>query len=166
MCFCVCVSVNLCVYVCVYVCVYICVYVCVYLCVCVYIFVRSTMYMYVCVCMCVSCVGCVKVLNSTYVDVRVWDNIIVMTFWYTCTCRCWNLQLPCPKHPQTPAFSVFQTAFDDKSWQIETLSVNNHQKVFCQSLPVVANGILLFSDVHELSGNTTFLLTLSHQPLH
>ena len=32
--------------------------------------------------------------------------------------------------------------------------------------PVVANGVFLSADVHELSGNAALLLTLPHQSLH
>lgn len=32
--------------------------------------------------------------------------------------------------------------------------------------PVVSNGVLFFANVHELGSNSSFLLTLPHQPLH
>ena len=32
--------------------------------------------------------------------------------------------------------------------------------------PVVSNGVLFLANVHQLGSNSSFLLTLPHQPLH
>ena len=42
----------------------------------------------------------------------------------------------------------------------------SHATYICISTPVVADGVLLFPDVHELCGDAALLLALPHQSLH
>ena len=99
-----------------------------------------------------------------------------------------NVQLLCPVPPGTLSSFVPQTASDERSFRKQTSDAHNlpmyyihmymyynhellsqrvsHATHTCIFTPVVADGVLLLPDVHELCGDTALLLALPHQSLH